>query len=498
MNPVRRVRHRRPRHVPARPGALAGAALALAAAATVLALSTAAGAAPSRPDPVAHTLRTALAGGLISQADFGSYSSTYAAAEHSLRRLAGTRQLELGAVLADAQSMAASGTLTPSRMPSVFLTIERNHRWWTTEPLLADGQRVSFPGSRIVWQYYAGQGLQIQWLGTFGEGNGYYLAGRENAQLRQLLAEVVPLASERAGGISWDYLFQFDGGRPPWTSGLSQGTAIQLLARAWSRFHDPTLLTAAQRALGIFEHRTPLGVRVDEPAGAEYAEYSYAPSDRIINGFVQALVGLYDYASITHDPVGLGLFEAGDAEARREVPHYDTGAWSRYDQHSESNLSYHELLTEFLEHLCARTRDGLPLQTSTTSPAQAPTPGATGGAGTAHKPPPIPGDSIYCTTAARFTKYLSTPPVISLLTKRLRTSTEAGVAVSLSKVSTVSLTIRRKGRVVWTNSATVEAGRPRLLWPTPSRGGTFQVTVAARDLAGNFSTTSGVITVSGH
>ena len=35
--------------------------------------------------------------------------------------------------------------------------------------------RVSFPGSELVWEYYAGQGIEIQWLGTFGEGNGYYL-----------------------------------------------------------------------------------------------------------------------------------------------------------------------------------------------------------------------------------------------------------------------------------------------------------------------------------
>jgi hypothetical protein len=49
--------------------------------------------------------------------------------------------------------------------------------------------------------------------------------------------------------------------------------------------------------------------------------------------------------------------------------------------------------------------------------------------------------------------------------------------------------------VVWTNSATVEAGHPRLLWPTPAKGGSFEVTVAAKDLAGNFSTAAGTITV---
>ena len=55
----------------------------------------------------------------------------------------------------------------------MFLTLERNRQWWTTEPLLGGSQRISFPDSEIVWQHYPGQGLEIQWLGTFGAGNGY-------------------------------------------------------------------------------------------------------------------------------------------------------------------------------------------------------------------------------------------------------------------------------------------------------------------------------------
>ena len=57
------------------------------------------------------------------------------------------------------------------------------------------------------------------------------------------------------------------------------------------------------------------------------------------------------------------------------MPHYDTGAWSLYDQFSESNLNYHELLTEFLQHLCERTRKGPPM--STAPPPTPTTPTAT-------------------------------------------------------------------------------------------------------------------------
>ncbi|HEY1451309.1 MAG TPA: D-glucuronyl C5-epimerase family protein, partial [Solirubrobacteraceae bacterium] len=379
----------------------------------------------------------------------------------------------------------------------------------------------------LVWEYYGGQGIEIQWLGTFGEGNGYYLSGHENANLHQLLSEVLPLATQRAGGIAWEYMFQFDGGKPPWTSGLSQGTALQVLARSWSRFKEPALLTAAQQALGIFQTPPSNGVQVKTPAGSEYAEYTYAPSDRILNGFIQAVVGIYDYTQITQDPLGQKLFEAGDAEARAETPRYDTGAWSMYDQFSESNLNYHELLTEFLQHLCERTRKGPPIvatpastppPTTTTTTAPPPTPttpttttpttpsggtapsasaaaARTAAAAAKPAPTPIAGDQIYCTTAQKFTTYLKTPPVIALLSKTLKGGTRAGVQVSLSKISTVRLTVRQGTKTVWTNNAYVGRGKPKLLWSTPAKGGTFNVTVSATDPAGNFATTTGTIVV---
>ncbi len=422
--------------------------------------------------------------GAISEALYHQYDSEYTAAVKSVKRLRGTRLTELDAVLTNVEQIAAQGGFIPSRLPALFLTLSRNRQWWTTGPLLSADQRVSFPESRLVWEYYPGQGIEIQWLGTFGEANGYYLSGHQNGALRELLAEAIPLASARAGGIAWEYLFHFDGGAPPWTSGLSQGTALQVLARAYARFHEPLYLTTAQRALGIFRVAPPTGVRLATKAGAWYVQYTYAPHDLILNGFIQALVGLYDYTKLTGDARGESLFEAGDAEARVEVPHYDTGAWSHYDQLTESTLSYHELLTEFLVHLCERTEVGPPFPPTPETAPPAPR-------------NPIPGDAIYCSTATRFKADLHTPPRIAVLTSRLQTSSRGGVAIALSKIATLSLTVRQGSRVVWTNSATVEAGRPRLLWVTPSQPGTYAVSVRAVDLAGNSATSTATITLTG-
>ncbi len=518
-------------------------------------------AAQARGPTVYGALASLQRSGALSAEEYGEDSSTYTAALHAVKRLSGTRRAELAAVIANVQQLAAAGELTSSRAPALFLTLERNVQWWTAEPLLAADQRVSFPESRLVWEYYPGQGLEIQWLATFGEANGYYLQGHENTQLREVLEEAIPLATHRAGGIAWEYLFHFDGGSPPWTSGLSQGTALQALARAYSRLKEPAFLAAAKQALGLFQTPPPAGVRVSTPAGAHYLEYTYAPRERILNGFLQAVTGLYDYAKLTVDPLGAKLFEAGDAEARLEVPHYDTGAWSRYDQRSESNLNYHELLTTFLQNLCQRTGEGPPLPPTPPASAPPPTPapptpapasstgggtatpgtatpgtstpaGSTGGAtaaalartpagavasaaaigsgrsptGTAAAattpsatpPTPIPGDAIYCTTAQHFTADLHTPPAIALLSHTLPEAARAGVRLSLSKIATVSLTIRRGGRVVWSNSALVERGDPRLLWVTPAKPGAYTVSVSAVDLAGNRASTSGTITLGTH
>ena len=66
-------------------------------------------------------------------------------------------------------------------------------------------------------------------------------------------------------------------------------------------------------------------------------------------------------------------------------------------------------------------------------------------------------------------------------------------AIDLLAGRAVRLTVRQGSRVIWTNSATVGRGHPKLLWVTPSRPGSYAIGLTATDLAGNFSTASGTI-----
>jgi len=181
-----------------------------------------------------------------------AYTASFNQALAAERKLTGTRRSELSAVTVNLHQMAASGSLTPSRLPALFETLDRNREWWTTGPLLSAGERVEFAGSQLVWQYYPGQGIELQVLGTFGKADGLYEAGlNDYPALQELLGEMIPLAAQRGGGLTWEYYFNFDGGRPPWTSAMSQGTAIQALTEAYQAFHDPSYLDLARRALSF-------------------------------------------------------------------------------------------------------------------------------------------------------------------------------------------------------------------------------------------------------
>ena len=399
---------------------------------------------------VTGELRRMLDAGAITEGDYRARRGTWDAARRSLKRLSGTRRSELGAVLANAAEIAADGRLSVSRLPAVFLTLERNREWWTTGPLLRYGQRVEFPGSELVWQYYPGQGIELQMLGNFGKANALWASRRHDDELRALLDELVPLAADRAGGLAWEYYFHWQGGSPPWTSGISQGTAIQALARAAIRLQKPDLFEVARRGLAIFRTAPPAGIRVRTGVGAHYLIYSFARHYRVANAFAQALVGLYDFAALANDDPARRLFEDGDAEARRELPHYDTGAWSYYSIGRESDLGYHDLLRGFLANLCKRT-----------------------------------GEEPYCSLARRFGEYLHEAPAVTFVTQRARSGRPGALRFRLSKISRVGITVSRGTRTVFATSATVGHGLRAFSWRAPSRAGDYAVTIAATDLAGN-------------
>ena len=264
---------------------------------------------------VSAALGALLHSGAITEAVYRQDFAAYTAAKRSLGRLSGTRRTELGAVLANVQAIAAAGESHPLAPARPVPDARTQPPWWTTEPLLSRRVAVSFPPSKLVWEYYAGQGIEIQWLGTFGEANGYYLSGHENANLRQLLSEVIPLATQRAGGIAWEYMFRFDGGvaavdERPLAGHRPAGARARLLALQGTGLPDRR--PAGARHL---PDRAAAGrARRDRRRGATTPSTPTPPATASSTASSRPLVGLYDY---TVDHQGPARAEAVRSRRRR-------------------------------------------------------------------------------------------------------------------------------------------------------------------------------------
>jgi D-glucuronyl C5-epimerase C-terminus len=414
---------------------------------------------------VASELGRLAAAGAIPAAERDERLSDYRAAKRTVKRLPrrSTRRNELAGVVAIVDGIAARGALTGPRLVPLWLTLDRNRAYWAANASGPSTRRISFPGSQLVWQYFPGQGLQFHPLANFAKLN--QLWASRSADMGELLDELLALRVPRAGGVAWEYYFAFGGGKPPWVSGLAEGTAVQSLARVAQRTgREDEVLPIAEQALGVFETAAPEGVRVQTPDGPHYALYSFAPGLRVINGFIQALVGLYDLGKIANDERARTLFTDGERAARVELPTYDTGAWSLYSRGTiehESDLSYHQLLTTFVHNMCTRT-----------------------------------DDPVYCDTELRFTQYELEAPQLSLVTTQLRGGTLGKVRLRLSKISRVGLRVKRAGKVVSTRAAVVVGhGTPSLQWLVPRKPGEYDVTLTAVDLAGNVGSAEGTLDV---
>src|SRR5204862_4082226 len=90
-----------------------------------------------------QALDALLGTGAIDQRTHDADLASINGALRTYRKLNGTRKVQLGAVIDNADAIAAAGNLTPSRLPAVFATLDANNEWWSTGPLLSPGRRVS-------------------------------------------------------------------------------------------------------------------------------------------------------------------------------------------------------------------------------------------------------------------------------------------------------------------------------------------------------------------
>jgi hypothetical protein len=138
------------------------------------------------------------------------------------------------------------------------------------------------------------------------------------------------------GTYLWSHLFDFEYFRTlktPWHSGLAQGQGLSVLVRAYAETGESRLGRAADQVYETL--KLPIaegGVIYRDDEGHEWIEeYLVDPPTHILNGFIWALWGIYDYYLLTKKEEAFKLFDSYVATIVKNLPHYDSGFWSYYE-----------------------------------------------------------------------------------------------------------------------------------------------------------------------
>ena len=252
-------------------------------------------------------------------------------------------------VIETLEAIARADQLDASRMPALFLQLERNTEYWPSRPTRRTASGSSFAGSELVFQHYSGQGLQIQPLANFGKANALWRDGR--AERLALAASTSWSRSRRAAGGSprGSTGSRFGGGRPPWMSGMAQGTAIQALSRGVELLGDPSYLRVARRGdPRVLDLAAGRRARAGRDGGNHYLHLlvlARAAGAERLHPDAQRPARLRDDLRSTRARMR-AVREGRRVAARASCPRYDTGAWTLYSLGGpEATLEYHALAT---------------------------------------------------------------------------------------------------------------------------------------------------------
>lgn len=145
------------------------------------------------------------------------------------------------------------------------------------------------------------------------------------------------LAQNPAGLWVWNHHFDWeyrDTLKSPWYSGLAQGQGISLLLRVRTQTGDEKYQQAAAKAFVSMTKTIAEGgvLYEDEERQLWIEEYLVHPPTHILNGFIWALWGVFDYALATKDSAAGVLFDRGLTTLLQNLARFDTGYWSLYEQ----------------------------------------------------------------------------------------------------------------------------------------------------------------------
>ena len=191
--------------------------------------------------------------------------------------------------------------------------------------------------------YHGRVGLQYNpiAIAQYGLGNYNLFCRTRNDERRQKFLRaadwlVANLEQNSFGLWVWNHHFDWEYRTPlkaPWYSGLAQGQGISVLVRAYLVTENDTYLNAARKAFEPFLKTTDKGgvAYLDENGHTWLEEYIVFPPTHILNGFIWASWGVYDYYLATRESIAKRLFEQSIETLEANLEKYDAGFWSLYE-----------------------------------------------------------------------------------------------------------------------------------------------------------------------
>lgn len=121
--------------------------------------------------------------------------------------------------------------------------------------------------------------------------------------------------------------------RAPWYSGLAQGSGLSLLVRAAKATGDHEFASAAHTAFRplLLDIASGGVLSTDHRGRTWIEEYLVDPPSHILNGFIWAAWGVYDYARWAGSERAAQLFTGCVTTIESALSEYDTGRWSLYE-----------------------------------------------------------------------------------------------------------------------------------------------------------------------
>lgn len=126
-------------------------------------------------------------------------------------------------------------------------------------------------------------------------------------------------------------------------SAMTQGMAISTLTRAYKLTKNEKYLSVAENGVKIFS-KDVLAGGVFRKISENFICYEeYSTLDRpscVLNGFVTAILGLYDLSEISQNSVSKKLYNQGINSLIQNIHKWDCKIWSFYDLYNKSENNY--------------------------------------------------------------------------------------------------------------------------------------------------------------